>query len=380
MDRQAERPLVIGYYGMENVGDNAFCVVLDWALRQYWGSTKPMFAAPPMVDLPADQTGLDPKWYRSRSAFDRAGWVLNKANLLRESSMVVFGGGSVFRAMGPFSEKRLFALHSSLSGHPVAALGVSVGPFLAPAQGRRLAQVLRRIDYISVRDQASARLLQDIEYPGHQVTAGDLAGLLPEALGDRIDEARRTGNPRPRLGVTLLGVDHEVSLAEFEQREQALIDGIRMLAEKEPLDVTIFVFNTHAEHGDVESSKRLHAALADLCDVRTVTAHDGVAATWDEMKRCDLGLHMRLHGAIFSFMADVPFVLVPYQRKCDDFLDEIGQPSSFRLSRGPEGAEAVAQRMVNILETGARPRLTRQELAERARWNLTQAPWATGAR
>jgi polysaccharide pyruvyl transferase WcaK-like protein len=376
LDQPASRPLVIGYYGMENVGDNAFCVVLNWALSHYWGSDKPIFAAPPMVDLPADQTGLDPKWYRSRSPRDRAGWVLNKANLLRESSMVVFGGGSVFRAMGPLSEKRLFALHSSISGHPVAALGVSVGPFLSASQGRRLAQVLRRIEYISVRDQASARLLADIDYPARLVQAGDLAGLLPEALGDSLDEVRRSENLRPRLGVTLLGVDYEAGTAEFEQREQALISGIRMLAEKEPLDVTIFVFNTHAEHGDTESSKRLHAAIADLCEVRVVTPRDGVAATWAEMKRCDFGLHMRLHGAIFSFMADVPFLLVPYQRKCDDFLDEIGQPQTFRFSGVPQAAEAVFQKLANVLETGERPRVTRQEFAQRARWNLTRAPWA----
>ncbi|MEU2662036.1 polysaccharide pyruvyl transferase family protein [Micromonospora sp. NPDC007220] len=374
----ARRPLVVGYYGMENVGDNAFCVVMDWATRTYWGTREPVFAAPPMVDLPAESVGMNPRWYRSRSLPDRVGWVLNKAALLGRSSMLVFGGGSVFRDMGPLSEKKLFSLFSRASGHPMAAVGVSIGPFLSAAAERRLVEVLRRIDFIGVRDLASAEILERAGYPGVLVSAGDLAGLLPEALGEPIPERRPrpSSGGRARLGVTLLGVDYEAEAPQTRQREDALIEGVRRLVLKEPVDVTVFVFNTHPVHGDERVSDRLGAALDGLCDVRVVTARDGVRACWDEMKRCDIGLHMRLHGAVFAYLAGVPFTLVPYQKKCDDFLAEIGQPESARLGRVPEGPVEVTRVLADLLTAEAVPRLPREEFAERARWNFTRAPWA----
>lgn len=376
--RAARRPLVVGYYGMDNVGDNAFCVVMDWAVRTYWGAREPVFAAPPLVDLPDDRTGMDPRWYVSGGVANRAGTLLNKAALLRRSSMLVFGGGSVFREMGPVSEKKLFSLFSRVSGHPMAAVGVSVGPFITPTSERRLLSVLRRIDFIGVRDVASAEVLRRADYPGLLVPAGDLAGLLPEALGARIPEraARPVPGRRARLGVTLLGVDYEAADTESRLREDALVEGVRSLVLKEPVDVTVFVFNTHPVHGDERVSDRLRAAVDGHCDVRVVTARDGVRACWDEMKRCDLGLHMRLHGAVFAYLAGVPFALVPYQKKCDDFLDEIGQPPSLRLGRVPEHPAEVSRILTAMLTDEAVPGLSRAEFAERARLNFTRAPWA----
>ncbi|MCW3815473.1 polysaccharide pyruvyl transferase family protein [Micromonospora sp. DR5-3] len=377
----ARRPLVVGYYGMDNVGDNAFCVVLDWAMRVYWGAREPIFAAPPLVDLPEDRTGMDPRWYARSGVTGRAGTLLNKAALLRHSSMVVFGGGSVFREMGPLSEKKLFSLFSRVSGHPMAAVGVSVGPFLSSAAERRLLEVLRRIDFIGVRDLASAELLRGADYPGRLVPAGDLAGLLPEALGEPVPTGAPRAAPRgrARLGVTLLGVDYEAADEESRLREDALIEGVRALVLKEPVDLTVFVFNTHPVHGDERVSQRLQAAVDGLCDVRTVTARDGVRACWDEMKRCDLGLHMRLHGAVFAYLAGVPFTLVPYQKKCDDFLDEIAQPAARRLARVPRDPAEVSRILAAMLTDDAVPGLARADFADRARLNFTRAPWALDA-
>ncbi|MFI2649790.1 polysaccharide pyruvyl transferase family protein [Micromonospora fulviviridis] len=375
----ARRPLVVGYYGMDNVGDNAFCVVVDWALRAYWGSAAPVFAAPPLVDLPGDRTGMDPRWYVRGGVTGRAGTLLNKAALLRRSSMVVFGGGSVFREMGPLSEKKLFSFFSRVSGHPMAALGVSVGPFLSPVAERRLLDVLRRIDFIGVRDLASADILRSAGHPGLLVPAGDLAGLLPEALGEPVPARTPRRTRRARLGVTLLGVDYEAGDEESRRREDALIEGVRALVLKEPVDVTVFVFNTHPVHGDERVSQRLRAAVEGLCDVRVVTARDGVRACWDEMKRCDLGLHMRLHGAVFAYLAGVPFTLVPYQKKCDDFLDEIAQPASLRLGRVPRDPAEVTRILTAMLTDDAVPGLSRVAFADRARLNFTRAPWALGA-
>lgn len=329
---------------------------------------------------------MDPRWYNRSGLAVRAGSLLNKAALLRRSSMLVFGGGSVFREMGPLSEKRMFALHSRLSGHPLAALGVSVGPFRSSASARRLLNVLHRVSFIGVRDSASADLLAREGYRGRLVRAGDLAALLPAALGESAESERQAGAPviprsvsgRPRLGVTLLGVDYEVTAAAAQARRDTLIDAVVELVRAERVDVTIFVFNGHPVHGDGQVSQRLRRRLDGLCDVRMVGAESGVRACWAEMRRCDLGLHMRLHGAIFSYLAGVPFALVPYQRKCDDFLDEIGQAAENRIGRFPEDPTKVTRLLAELAAGGTKPAVSREELADRAVLNFTEAPWARG--
>jgi polysaccharide pyruvyl transferase WcaK-like protein len=376
-DDDARHPLVIGYYGMRNAGDNAFCVVLDWALRRYWGARRCTFATPPIVDLPADRCGLDARWYRSRSVLDRTGRVVNKAALLRRSSMIVYGGGSVFRQMGPVSEKRVFSWWSSVTRHPVAAVGVSIGPFVSDAARRRLSSVLRRMEYVSVRDLASAHRLRELGFRGRLARAGDLAGLLPAALGEPIP-AHRPGpaGERARLGVTLLGTDTQLGGPAALRREDVLIDAVVGLVRSQPIDVTIFEFNSHPVWGDRRPSERLRAALAGHCAVRVVGADEGVPAVWDAMKDCDAGLHMRMHGAVFAYLAGVPFALVPYQAKCDDLLAEIGQPESRRLPRIPEDGASVGAVVLNLIGSGASPALPREEFVHRAESNFTLAPWA----
>ncbi|OKI89254.1 polysaccharide pyruvyl transferase family protein [Micromonospora sp. CB01531] len=375
----ARRPLVVGYYGMRNVGDNAFCVIVDWAMKRYWGTEDPLFAAPPLVDLPNARAAMSQSLFESADPVSRAGKLLTKATMLGGASMLVFGGGSVFRDMGPFSEKKVFAAWSRVSGRPIAAVGVSVGPFVSAAAQQRLGEVFRHIDYVGVRDSASVQRLRDLDYPGVVVPAGDLAGLLPEALGEVAAAPVPRVPGRIRLGVTLLGSDTDLPEPEQRRREDVLVAGIRSFVESEPVDVTIFVFNTHPLRGDVAPSERLRASLQGRCDVRVVTADDGVTGVFSEMRACDAGLHMRMHGGIFSYVAGVPFALVPYHRKCADFLDEIGQPATRLLPVQPEDPIEVHKVLARVVSDGASPRLHLAEFADRARLNFIRAPWARTA-
>jgi polysaccharide pyruvyl transferase WcaK-like protein len=373
----AKRPLIVGYYGMQNVGDDAFCIVLDWALRSYWGSELPMFAAPPLVDLPTGQFRMKRSHFESSSPLGRAARLGHKMALLRDASMLLFGGGSVFRDMGPFSEKRLFSWWSQLSRQPIAAVGVSIGPFVSDSAKTRLAGVLQRAAYIAVRDSASVERLRDVDYRGKYVLAADLVGLLPEALGEDMPQRPPSADgQRRRLGVTLLGINDVLADDVRMKREQVLIDGIRNFVRSERVDVTILVFNTHPRRGDRGPSEKLASALHGVCDVRTVSAQDGVRAVWNEMKRCDAGVHMRLHGGVFAYLAGSPFALVPYHRKCNDFLHEIGQPSSRFLPAVPERAEDIQRVLVELFADGTPPALPRHEFADKARLNFTEAPWA----
>lgn len=379
-DLSSRPPVVVGYYGMDNVGDNAFCIVMGHALPRYWGTPAPVFAAPPSVDIPAARAGLSARWLGAEGVTARTGRTLAKAALLRRASMLVYGGGSVFREMGPLSEKRLYSLWSRTTGRPHAAVGVSIGPFVSAASQRRLAAALRSMRYVAVRDAASVSRLRQLGFPGTVVAAGDLAGLLPEAFGEDLTVRSAAPAARARLGVSLVGWDGEATGDESNRRLEAIVEAIGSFVRHESVDVTIFVFNTHPRFGDRAVSARLQSALDGHCDVRVVDGTRGVRPVWDEIKKCSIGFHMRMHAAVFSYLAGVPFGLIPYQRKCDDLLDEIGQPTSRRLNRLPAGAAEITRVLTGMLTDGRPAGLPREEFVHRARRNFTEAPWAvTGA-
>ncbi|HWV57683.1 MAG TPA: polysaccharide pyruvyl transferase family protein [Longimicrobiales bacterium] len=373
----ARSPLIVGYYGMRNAGDNAFCLVLDHALRRYWGTESPLFAAPTLPGLAPEACTLSGRWFTAERTTLRAGRVLGKLAGLRHASMLLFGGGSVFRDMGPLSEKRAFSWWSRMTGKPMAAVGVSVGPFVSVAAERRLGRVLRRIEYLAVRDAASYDRALAAGCRGRLVLAADLAGLLPEAID--VSALRRvadgeTPSLRPRLGVTVVGRDPELDDAARRRREDGIIEAVRAVADHDGVDVTVLVFNDHPERGDNAVSRRLAERLPRTGTHRVVTAAEGVGALIAALAQCDACLHVRLHGAIFSYVLGIPFALVPYQPKCDDFLEEIGQPYELRLPRVPATAEVRAV-IHRLLSHPSPPSLDREAFAERARRNFTEAPW-----
>lgn len=367
----------MGYFGMRNTGDSAFCVVLDHALRRYWGAEAPLFASPPVPELDPATCVIHDRWFAAERTPLRAGRVLGKLGALRRASMLLFGGGSVFRDMGPLSEKRAFAWWSRITGKPLAAVGVSIGPFVSADAERRLGRVLRRLEYLAVRDAASYERARALGYDGRLVLAADLAGLLPEAVDLTALRGSDDGTaPRraPRLGVTLVGHDRALDAEARRRREEAIAEAVLSVA-RDGVDVTVLIFNEHPERGDVAVSRRLAAALADPARHRVVPAAAGVIGILAALAECDACLHVRLHGAVFSYLLGIPFALVPYQPKCDDFLAEIGQPDALRLPRVPASSGQVLAVLHRLLAGPAHPALPREAYTERARRNFTGAPW-----
>jgi polysaccharide pyruvyl transferase WcaK-like protein len=366
------KTLVLGYYGMQNVGDDAFCHVINYAIPKYWSVGEVLFASPPLAGLPRERFGLSENLFKHNSVGNRVTLQLSKYTLLPEADLLLFGGGSVFRNMTAFSEKRVYLMWKNWKRINMGAIGVSIGPFVSKKAERRLIKTLNRLDYLSVRDYASVERGLNAGLTIEPVVAADLVGMLP-AIG----LTNQSPTPRPghtRLGVSVFGnslVDQD-SLSRINSK---LIEVISAFCTKNGMPVTIFIFNSHRKYGDVRATLELASKLKNIVDTRIITAKAGLKAICDSMMECNAFIHTRLHGGIFSYVFKKPFVLLPYHPKNNDFLDEIGQNASLRTPYD-FSKDRMMKLLTCLFSDPPKPLLDPLDYEERAKLNFTAAPWA----
>jgi polysaccharide pyruvyl transferase WcaK-like protein len=110
-----------------------------------------------------------------------------------------------------------------------------------------------------------------------------------------------------------------------------------------------------------------------------ITSEDHLLGCWHSLAACDAVLCVRMHAGITAYLNNVPFALVEYHEKCTDFLDDIGQPSSLRITANAADPDKVVALIERLLRRDGHPTLSPETYALEAAANFTAAPWATPA-
>lgn len=169
-----KRLLVAGYFGCGNLGDDAILKGLLCAL----GELAPKVEAEVLSGSPRrDRRRLGLRTYGRKNPFA----IL--VALLR-ADVLLLGGGSLLqsrtsrRSLGYYLGLLCFA---RLLGRPTVLLAAGLGPFCAERDVRAVRRALRRVTYLSLRDEGSRRfLLTGGVSPARVHRSADLALLLPK--------------------------------------------------------------------------------------------------------------------------------------------------------------------------------------------------------
>lgn len=332
--------LLYGWYGKRNTGDDAFCVV---------GATRYSRSCPRRsVRIWARASGLIPlpahaSWTGAYKERVRGALRLNEAVELLRARNVVHLGGSVFDHWTKGLHRH--ALAASTKYVSVHAQSVSIGPFAGPADGAAVAEELTRFTTVSVRDRASYN--RAIELGLSNVRRSfDVAVLLPEVVGvaeksmEQFLQRAAAGYPSgPTVGVALCdpvasrGEDVVVGAA----REARITHLLRSIVNA--FQDARFVFMCFG--ADDRAVSHRVAAQTGHARHRVVEYTPETGHMLRVMSDCDVVIAMRLHAAIFSYAAGVPFSLVAYHPKCDDFHVDVGADARLCYpASGPTGDDA----------------------------------------
>lgn len=304
---------ISGSYGGLNLGDEAILEGILLGIRE-------------SLDAEVTVYTRDEENTMSQHDVERA---VNVRDLTREDArreiarldVFILGGGGILYDR----DAELYLREAELaqeSGVPVMVYAVSAGPLEQPSVRQSIRERLNQVDLITVRDRLGKRLLEEVGVEREIVVTADPALLLsaeepPEELVIRegLDRSRRLvafSVREPGPAAPDIDVDHYHGLvanaADFViDRLEADVAFIPM--ERAKMDL---------QHSHAVISMMQHA------DRATVLREEYTPAQMIGLiGRFEFTVGMRLHFLIFSALANVPFVALPYASKVTGLIEDL---------------------------------------------------------
>jgi polysaccharide pyruvyl transferase WcaK-like protein len=365
------RAALLGYFGQQNAGDDAFLRISEWAVRRVCGATIVMAQmpnAPPwggVVPLwfPDDKPGI----WRFKNVFESA--------LCWKAQNVVFAGGSNLHSADML--RRFVQLVRRAGSGPHFAAGIGVGPFRDSAAERLCGELLGMLSFVGCRDAQSYARARALAPSGRVELTADIAPLLP------IVSAARTHAPRARrgLGIVLCPYErvHGGDVTREQQRLDAVASVVSSSARRGAVDEIVLVdMNSHPLKGDALMHDVLEAQLAALpVTVRRVRYAEDPVATLDVIGGLRSLVTMRLHGAVFAYCAGTPAVVLAYHEKCYGWSQSVGYPSELVVEATPIEHDALAAAVAHVIADDVPGPAVPVAEAQRLAWRNWE--WLPGA-
>ena len=297
----ARRPMLCGYYGEHNLGDDALLEVL---LRELPATCVPLV------------TAHDQAWIQDRFGVD----TCNRRRLaevmarLGACDALVLGGGSLLQdatSLQSLLYYGLLMLSARLQGKPVLLWGQGLGPLRRPISRLVVRGLLPLATAISWRDRGSADLARRLGRHDHRI-GSDPVWAYPQHTW------RGEGGPivlcwRP---LNTLGPAEWVPY----------LQGLAALVEHTGRDLIWLPFHRHQDRGLLQSLDQSALVPASVLARSREVEVDAPGAAMDLFARAGLVLAMRLHGLILAALAGCPVAALSYDPKVAAVAKSLGCP------------------------------------------------------
>ena len=306
-----------GYYGFYNIGDEAILEAIVKVLRYH------------RPDIELIVFSADPRHTRRTYGVE----AVSRTNLpaiirvLRRADLLISGGGGLLQdATGPRSIPYYLGIIklAMLLRTKVAVYAQGLGPLRSGWSRFCVQKVLSGVDWLSVRDPASARLLAELGVERDVTVTADPVFFLDPAPQKEIEAFWKA------YGIKRPGKELLVGLALRPYPGETLFDkklleifstGCRFL-EKEYKARLIFL----PYH--LKKDLPLARDLASRSSTRGIVIEESLSSrnVFRVMGGLDLLIGMRLHALIFASICGVPFIALPYDPKVNAFLRHVEKP------------------------------------------------------
>jgi polysaccharide pyruvyl transferase CsaB len=317
---------LLGSYGGLNVGDEAILTSILSTLRTAAPFTE-------VVLLSRDVTHSRDAHPVDRVLDARHGRCDAVNEEIAGLDVLVLGGGGLLYD-GEATEYLRHVRTAHRNGVPTVAYAIGAGPLTTAEDRRAVREVVSAMTRVTVRDEESRRVLEEVGVERPIQVAADPALLLaPE--------------PFPIDGLIREGVDTTGRLIAMSVREPGRAAPDLTVDAHHALLAAVADFAVHRydgqvvfipmERGDVRES---HAVLAQMVAPERARVLHGSYRPCELlgfMQHMDLAVGMRLHFLIFAAVAGVPSLPLPYARKVADFARAVGLPTMPNLEREAVG-------------------------------------------
>ncbi|RHW39978.1 polysaccharide pyruvyl transferase CsaB [Lysinibacillus yapensis] len=319
-----------GYYGFDNVGDEAILFSIIHALRKLHDGID--------ITVLSNNPEATEKTYGVR-AVNR--WKLkNISNVLKQADGLISGGGSLLQDQTGIKSipyysgiMRIAKMHNI----PVFVYAQGMGPINKGISKFIVRNTMKKVDRITVRDEDSRALLQNLGVrKSIDIVPDPVLGLDGSTFQSKWLESSSltTG------GYITVSVRDWPSPIDFKKKIAESLDQLASSGEK------IVFIPMHGEH-DYKTSEE----LAKMMKAESVIAPSDLSI---EEKIAVIGyskllIGMRLHSLIFSSIFYTPFIALSYDPKIDAFANIVAQPVIGHVEKDNWDAAVLTQKAKDIL-------------------------------
>ncbi len=304
------RFVVSGYFGCGNAGDEAVLAGLLSALRE----TSRQSETTVLSQNPRASEVL----HGVRSVH-RMKWQAVKG-ALQDNDALISGGGSLLQDTTSLKSLLYYLLimrAARFFNKPVMMCAQGIGPLNLPISKKLVAASARRCNAITVRDTASAKLLQSlgVNHPVVEVTA-DLAFALdgaPEAALNVVKTLERLAPLEGSIVVALRPWGDSANRTQYKALVTSLLGRVQQHVVLLPMQ----------HPADLELAMDIYAATAAHPRCSVLTQPYGPTLLISLLQRANIVVAMRLHALILGVAAGVPPVALSYDPKVDALMHSI---------------------------------------------------------
>lgn len=330
--------VVSGYYGYNNIGDEA---ILKGLLDGVGAVT----------DSEILVLSKNPDWTKLKyrvEAEDRSN-VFQVLKAIFTCDMLISGGGSLLQDV---TSKRsilyyLFIIFiAKIFRKKVFIYSQGIGPINLKLNRFLTKFILNRVDFINVRDNKSRDELINLGVKKDiLVTTDTVFGIEKPSLesGKKIIDSLNPNNNRKKIGANF------INWKDNGQRTiEEAVRALKIILQDNSTDVYLIPFYYHV---DLEIARKIYDILKiDYKNIFLVENYLYVDEYLSLVGNMDLMVSMRLHGLIFSTLMGVYPIGISYDPKIDGFLRELKRPTNFHVEDfdGEKLAEEILSSLSDI--------------------------------
>lgn len=321
-----------GYYGFDNVGDDAILLAIIQSLKKW----QPAIEITVLSNNPAatEQTyGV--------KAVNR--WKLKEIRqLLKTADGLISGGGSLMQDQTSMKTIPYYAGIIQMAKwlkKPVFVYAQGMGPINHPISKFIVRQALTKIAQITVRDKASQTLLTEI---GIQKEATIVPDPVMGLNGDDFHCEWLVNEALLDESYIAVSVRDWPSAIVYKEKIAHSLDQLARQGER-----IVFV-PMHGEH-DLKTSAEVAALMQEKSIVAPadLSIEEKIAV----IGQSQLLIGMRLHSLIFSAIYATPFIAISYDPKIDAFAEIVEQPVIGHVEVDDWNGVTLFEQAVAILES-----------------------------
>jgi polysaccharide pyruvyl transferase CsaB len=320
--RQVGRPLVekplrvgiSGSYGGLNLGDEAILHVIISELRRARQVDITVFArdAEDTIRRHPVQRALQSRELSRKESLE----VIAALDLL-----ILGGGGILYDGDADMYLREVRLAHEVNT--PVMIYAISAGPLVDPALRARVRDALNQATVISVRDRHSRQLLEELGIKREIILTADPAVLLePEPLTlEEILRAEAIDPDACLIGFSVREPGPAAPDLQVEHYHRLLANAADFMIDR--YDAEVVFIPMERRSFDVQHSHSVVGRMAHAQRATVLKRDYTPGQILSILAHFEFTIGMRLHFLMFSALAGVPFVALPYATKVAGFLEEL---------------------------------------------------------